>query len=100
MKTRKVLVRYGDEVIPEEEGKFEAIYIAEKGHELLVIEMALHTLKRTLKKRERGEVLLNPDLAESCFKRLILKRKEDKYFIPEGITLVVALFSGPLMPES
>jgi hypothetical protein len=100
METRKVLVRYGAEVIPEEEGRFESVYIAEKGHELLVIETALHTLKRSLRRKERGEVLLAPDLAVSCFTALMLKRKGDKSFIPEGITLVVALFSGPSMPES
>jgi len=101
MKIRKVLVKYGDSVIPEGLRKIESnyIYIAEKGQELSKIGTALHILKRSLGEKECGEVFLAPDLAESCHEALLLRTKEDKSFIPGGITLFV-LLSGPPIPES
>lgn len=100
MNTRRVLVRYGAEVIPEpeEEGRFESIYITEKGYELLVMGLALQTLKRSLKKTECGEVYLASDLARKCHEKFLLIIEEDESFIPAGITLIT-LLSRPPIPE-
>jgi len=97
MHISKVLVRYGDFVIPEEEGKFGSTYITERGHELLVIELALQTLKRILGKRGCGEVYLASDLAKNCHKEFLSRIKEDKSFIPAGITLITLLSDSSVL---